>query len=77
MPGDLGPPLAPITPSVARVTFTCSDSNHSSRKSAALCVKILTRPTISFFESPRSFPAELQILDKIADTRAAENRAEW
>ena len=41
---ERGPPLAPITPSVASVTLIFGDSNHSSRKSAALCVKILTRP---------------------------------
>ena len=37
MPGERGPPLAPMTPSVASVTLISSDSNHSSRKSAALC----------------------------------------
>ena len=46
-PAERGPPFAPITPSVASVTLISGDSNHSSRRSAALCVKILTRPAIS------------------------------
>ncbi len=48
--------------------FDFGDSNHSSRKSAALCVKIFTSPddlTSAEFASPRG---NLQIFDKI--TRA-------
>ena len=53
-PGERGPPLAPITPSVASVTLTSGDSNHSSRKSAALWVKILTSATRSLFAEFRA-----------------------
>ena len=67
MPGERGPPLAPITPSVASVTLTSSDSNHSSRKSAALCVKIFTRPTISRAAQSAQLPRQLQVVDEIAD----------
>ena len=68
-PGERGPPLAPITPSVASVTFTCSDSNHSSRNSAALWVKILTSATRSCGPRPRKPRGELQVVDEIAGPR--------
>jgi hypothetical protein len=57
VPGERGPPLAPITPSVASVTLTSSDSNHSSRKSAALWVKIFTSATISLAIQAAKRPA--------------------
>ena len=65
MPGERGPPLAPITPSVASVTFTSSDSNHSSRKSAALCVKILTSADDVLRAQSAQLPGELQVVDEI------------
>jgi len=65
--GRARPPLAPITPSVANVTLTSSDSNHSSRKSAALWVKILISAP-----SPRSDAAQpagqLQVVEEVSDT---------
>ena len=65
MPGERGPPLAPITPSVARVTFTSGDSNHSSRNSAALWVKILTSATMSFAGEVADASGQPQVIDDV------------
>ena len=72
VPGERGPPFAPMTPSVASVTLISSDSNHSSKNSTALCVKILTSPTISLGLSPRNLRGELQIIDEIAQALRRE-----
>ena len=42
------------------LTFTSSDSNHSSSRSDALAVKIFTKPTISFELSLRIRPASFK-----------------
>ena len=41
VPGEDGPPLVPMTPSVARASFSSSDSNQSSRMSLVEPVNIL------------------------------------
>ena len=40
VPGDDGPPLVPMTPSVARASLSSSDSNQSSSTSRALAVNM-------------------------------------
>ena len=61
-----------MTPSVASVTLICSDSNHSSSKSAALCVKIFTSADDFFGARPRKLAQQLQVVDEIAEASAAE-----
>ena len=56
-----------LRPSVARVTLICGDSNHSSRKSAALCVKDLgPAPKSRADPDVRKRASRLQIFDEIA-----------
>ena len=66
MPADLGPPFAPITPSVARVTLISGDSNHSSSKiGGALCEDFdepvdLARPELAEARE------QLQVFDEVS-----------
>ena len=49
----------------------------SSRKSAALCVKIFTRPTISARGQPAHASEQFQVIDEIAGSARRKIRAAW
>ena len=47
VPGESGPAQVPITPLMARLALTCSDSNQSSSRSLTLMViSRVTSPTV-------------------------------
>ncbi len=66
-----------MTPSVASVTFTCSDSNHSSSRSAALWVKIFTSATVSLGAQAANARGEFEVLNEIAQPGGREVRGAW
>ena len=69
MPGERGPPLAPITPSVASVTFTCSRFEPLVQKlRRALREDLDQRHDVARTQAAH-LAGELQVVDEVACAR--------